>query len=98
MAIASIRRAAYASCVWAAALRSSAADMSNRVIATVIATPFAEKGRRITPRRVAPIHIRVNGTDGWYYLASGLGESEMPHTDSKRPVIVESGFLRRGAV
>lgn len=41
---------------------------------------------------------RGQGCSTLYSLASGLGESEMPHTDSKRPVIVESGFPRRGAV
>jgi len=36
------------------------------VIATVIAVPSVQCGRRITPRRAAPIHVWVNDPGGWY--------------------------------
>ena len=64
--MASIRRAAFASCVRAAASRRSAAETSNRVITTAIAAPSIRRGLRITPGRAAPTHSRVNGFGGWY--------------------------------
>jgi hypothetical protein len=64
--IASIRRAAFASRVRAAASRRSAADRSNRVIVSVIAVPLFQQGLRIIPPRAAPIHFQVNGPAGWY--------------------------------
>jgi hypothetical protein len=36
------------------------------VIAIVIAAPTFQQGLPITPRRAAPIHVRVNGSGGWY--------------------------------
>src|SRR4051794_7039432 len=65
-AIASIRREARASWVRAAAARKSASVRSKRVIATVIAIPLLSQERRITPYRVAPIHLRVSGPGDWY--------------------------------
>src|SRR3954451_17318040 len=73
-AIASIRREARASCVRAAAARKSASVRSKRVIATVIAIPLLSQERRITPYRVAPIHLRVSGPGDWYQIiAAGMG-------------------------
>src|SRR4051794_14452694 len=66
-AIASIRREARASWVRAAAARKSASVRSKRVIATVIAIPLLSQERRITPYRVAPIHLRVSGPGDWYH-------------------------------
>ena len=96
-AIASIRRAAFASCVRAAASRRSAADTSKRVIATVIAVPLrSTRGRRITPRRAAPIHIRVNGPGGWYYLARRLGlEPAIDRPDGGHPCARPRAHQRR---
>src|SRR4051795_6405261 len=65
-AIASLRREARASWVRAAAARKSASVRSKRVIATVIAIPLLSQERRITPYRVAPIHLRVSGPGDWY--------------------------------
>src|SRR4051812_32402999 len=70
-AIASIRREARASWVRAAAARKSASVRSKRVIATVIAIPLLSQERRITPYRVAPIHLRVSGPGDWYHSLCG---------------------------
>src|SRR3954469_13627547 len=72
-AIASIRREARASWVRAAAARKSASVRSKRVIATVIAIPLLSQERRITPYRVAPIHLRVSGPGDWYQLLGNVG-------------------------
>jgi hypothetical protein len=65
-AIASIRRAAFASRLRAASRRNSAADRSCRVIATAI--PASRMKRRASESRPSPWrgHMRVNGKGGWY--------------------------------
>src|SRR4051794_8138542 len=81
-AIASIRREARASWVRAAAARKSASVRSKRVIATVIAIPLLSQERRITPYRVAPIHLRVSGPGDWYQMG--------PTANDRRLVAMET--------
>src|SRR5215468_7609535 len=84
-AIASMRRAAFASCVPAAASRSSLADRSERVIATVIVASIPWRPR-ITSLRAASTHDRVNGRAGWYKINLELFEQQRGNQREDRAV------------
>src|SRR5215203_2962099 len=66
-AIASIRRAALASRVRAAARRKSPADRSRRVIATAMSASAPGQWRSESRRRPKRGHVRVIGQGAWYY-------------------------------
>src|SRR5829696_6609701 len=65
-AIASIRRAALASRVRAAARRKSPADRSRRVIATAMSASAPGQWRSESRRRHKRGHVRVIGQGAWY--------------------------------
>src|SRR3712207_2215252 len=67
-AIASIRRAALASCVRAASRRKSPADRSRRVIATAMSASAPGQWRSESQRRPKRGHVRVNGQGAWYQV------------------------------
>src|SRR5215204_2178962 len=67
-AIASIRRAALASRVRAAARRKSPADRSRRVIATAMSASAPGQWRSESRRRPKRGHVRVIGQGAWYKL------------------------------
>src|SRR5215203_4753052 len=67
-AIASIRRAALASRVRAAARRKSPADRSRRVIATAMSASAPGQWRSESRRRPKRGHVRVIGQGAWYQM------------------------------
>jgi hypothetical protein len=102
-AIATICHVAFASRVRLAASRRSAADSSSRVIAIVMAVSPFHQGRRITPTRALPLHIRVNGPVDWYKLRDdrtvlsrivGNGRTSRPQHAARRSLTdaTESGM------
>jgi hypothetical protein len=99
-AIATICHVAFASRVRLAASRRSAADSSSRVIAIVMAVSPFHQGRRITPTRALPLHIRVNGPVDWYKLRDdrtvlsrivGNGRTSRPQHAARRSLTDASG-------